>query len=208
MPQVLKPEVRNRIVHAALEVFAAQGYTAATMATIAERAGLATGSLYRYYPGKTELFAAAIPNELVDRFSNLLTRRVRALGASSLNVADPSGEEMLRFWLDHRLEVVILLDRAEGTPHAAFGARFVTTLVDLTQEQIAWAYPSVILDGSTRFVLRHIFEHTRRMLAVILANHRDEDAIRRAVEAFWAYQIAGLRGLLEHVGRSQPSPAS
>ena len=40
MPQVLKPEIRARILSAGLEVFAAQGYLGATMNAIAEQAGL------------------------------------------------------------------------------------------------------------------------------------------------------------------------
>jgi AcrR family transcriptional regulator len=110
MPQVLKRELRERIIEAALEVIATHGYTGATMSTIAQQAGLGTASLYRYYPGKAELFAAAIPTELVERFEALLRRRVRALGTSSFDVddaADATGEEMLRFWIKHRLSVVI-----------------------------------------------------------------------------------------------------
>lgn len=202
MPQVLKKELRERILHAALEVFAAQGYTAATMAAIAERAGLGTASLYRYYPGKTELFEAAIPTDLVHRFEDLLTRRVRALGAAPLGIADPSGEEMLRFWIEHRLAVVILLDRAEGTTYAHFGQQFVDSLVQLTLEQLSAAQPRASLDEPTRFVLRRIFENTRRMLASILEHYPLERDMRQAIETFWAYQIAGLRGLLEHIGKT------
>jgi AcrR family transcriptional regulator len=44
----------QRLLDAARDVFAAQG-TAATVAAIADRAGLGIGSLYRRYGGKTEL---------------------------------------------------------------------------------------------------------------------------------------------------------
>lgn len=202
MPQVLKQELRARILVAALEVFASQGYAGATMSTIASRAGLGTASLYRYYPGKAELFDAAIPKELVDRFEALLTRRVRALATASSAVADPTNEEMLRFWIEHRLEVVILLDRGEGTAYAHFGEFFVDTLTRLTLEQITAANPRVSLGKTPRFVVRRIFENTRSMLASILEKHHDEDEIRQAIETFWAYQITGLRGLSEHIGKS------
>lgn len=200
MPQVLKEDVRERILVAALEVFASHGFLGATMATIAERAGLGTASLYRYYPGKSDLFVAAIPTEMVQRFEALLNRRVRALGAS-LNAADPTSEEMLRFWIEHRLAVVILLDRAEGTAYAHFGEQFVDTLERLAIEQMAMTHPGVSIRAPTRFVLRRIFENTRRMLAAILEGHEEEEDIRRAIQVFWAYQIAGLRALLDHVAR-------
>lgn len=198
MPQVLKKEIRERILVAAREVFATEGFTTATMAAIAEQAGLGTASLYRYYPGKNELFEASIPQALVQEFEALLNRRVRALGVATSQEADAFGEEILRFWIAHRLEVVILLDRAEGTAYAHFGNQFVDTLLHLTLEQLQQTYAGVIAPAPTRFVLRRIFEHTRRMLASILVQHQDEQEIRQAIRAFWAYQIAGLRGFSEH----------
>lgn len=205
MPQVLKREIRERILGAALEVFAAHGYVGATMGAIAQQAGLGTASLYRYYPGKAELFDAAIPTELVERFETLLTRRVRAL-ATALDVRDASGEEMLQFWIEHRLSVVILLDRAEGTVYAHFGEQFVRTLVRLTVEHLETTNPGIVLDKPAQFVMRRIFENTRHMLASILEKHHDGGDIRRAVETFWAYQVTGLRGLSEHIGKRLAAP--
>lgn len=201
MPQVLKADLRERILRAALEVFAARGFTHSTMAMIAERAGLGTASLYRYYPGKTELFAAAIPSELVREFEGLLEKRVRSLG-TSLSTTDPSSEGMLRFWIEHRLAFVILLDRAHDTAYAHFGEQFVDTLVRLTIEQLETTQ-GLVVDETNRFVLRRIFENTRGMLASILEVHDDERHIRAAIQTFWAYQLAGLRGITEHLGQTR-----
>lgn len=200
MPQVLKPELRERILHAALEVFAARGFTHSTMAQIAERANVGTASLYRYYPGKAELFDTALPRELVRQFEELLEKRVRSLG-TSLSITDPSSEGMLRFWLDHRLAFVILFDRAADTAYAHFGQQFVDTLVRLTIEQLRTNHGIGTIDEPTHFVLVRIFENTRSMLASILEHHEDESQIRAAIQTFWAYQLAGLRGISEHLGQ-------
>lgn len=199
MPQVLKPELRERILRAALEIFAARGFTQSTMAQIAERAGLGTASLYRYYPGKAELFAAAIPPELVQQFEGLLENRVRSLG-TSMSITDPSSEGMLRFWMTHRLAFVILFDRAADTAYAHFGEQFVATLVRLTVEQLQTVHACTTIDETTHFVLQRIFENTRGMLASILEKYDDEQQIRTSIQTFWAYQLAGLRGLAEHLG--------
>lgn len=197
MPQVLKREVRERILVAALHVFAAHGYLGASMATIAARAELATASLYRYYASKDELFDAVVAPEVAQRFASLLDRRVRALAQAALGDAAPGddahGEEMLRFWMEHRLVVVILLDRAAGTAYARYGERFVEDLVEGTLAHIAAAHPGAQVSAPARFVLTRIFEHTRRMLAAILEEHESPAAMREAIEAFWSYQIAGLR---------------
>ena len=52
-----KAEARERIVSAALEQLAEGGYASATIQVVAKRAGVATGSVYRHFPSKAELFA-------------------------------------------------------------------------------------------------------------------------------------------------------
>jgi AcrR family transcriptional regulator len=52
-----RAEVRERIVAAALELIAEGGYVNAPVAAVAERAGVAVGTVYRYFPSKSELFA-------------------------------------------------------------------------------------------------------------------------------------------------------
>jgi AcrR family transcriptional regulator len=210
MPQVLKDDVRVRIEAAALEVFAARGYARATMTAIAERAGVGTASTYRYHAGKRALFDAVVPREIARDFEALLDRRVHALArrmrAGRRGGAD-LGDELLRFWMAHRLAVVILLDRADGTSYAGFGARFVERLVDATMGAPGGGRPP----RAARFVLARIFDSTRRTLAAILEAHADEDGLRQAIEAFWSYQIPGLEGFARWASaageESAPGPA-
>src|SRR5919202_6019944 len=48
--------VRERVVTAALEQMAEGGYASASMVAVARRAGVATGSVYRHFPSKRDLF--------------------------------------------------------------------------------------------------------------------------------------------------------
>ena len=48
---------RERIVDAALDQLAEGGYASASVATVARRAGVATGTVYRHFPSKADLFA-------------------------------------------------------------------------------------------------------------------------------------------------------
>ena len=50
--------VRREILLAAAEVFARRGYAAATLADLAEAAGYAPPSLYRYFKSKEEIFSS------------------------------------------------------------------------------------------------------------------------------------------------------
>jgi AcrR family transcriptional regulator len=76
-----KPARRRQLLGAAQEVFVAQGYHAAAMDEIAERAGVSKPVLYQHFPGKLELYLA-----LLDESSDALTAAVRAaLGSTTDN---------------------------------------------------------------------------------------------------------------------------
>jgi AcrR family transcriptional regulator len=54
-----KALAREAIVAAALDQLADGGYASATVQAVAARAGVATGTVYRHFPSKAELFAEA-----------------------------------------------------------------------------------------------------------------------------------------------------
>ena len=51
-----RAETRERIVSAALDQLAEGGYASASVQAVASRAGVATGSVYRHFPSKADLF--------------------------------------------------------------------------------------------------------------------------------------------------------
>ena len=63
---------RRQLLGAAQEVFVAQGYHAAAMDEIAERAGVSKPVLYQHFPGKLELYLA-----LLDEHAEALVTTVR-----------------------------------------------------------------------------------------------------------------------------------
>lgn len=72
---------RRQLLGAAQEVFVAQGYHAAAMDEIAERAGVSKPVLYQHFPGKLELYLA-----LLDEHAEALVNTVRdALGSTTDN---------------------------------------------------------------------------------------------------------------------------
>ena len=72
--------VRKRIVSAARELIAHGGYAEAQVATVAARAGVATGTVYRHFPSKAELFAEV--------FRDASQREVDAVAAAATESGD------------------------------------------------------------------------------------------------------------------------
>ncbi len=73
-----RPARRRQLLGAAQEVFVAQGYHAAAMDEIAERAGVSKPVLYQHFPGKLELYLA-----LLDESAEALTATIRRALAST-----------------------------------------------------------------------------------------------------------------------------
>ncbi|MEX2194996.1 MAG: TetR/AcrR family transcriptional regulator [Thermoleophilaceae bacterium] len=57
MTEARKAAARERILDAAIAQLEEGGYASATVQAVAGRAGVATGSVYRHFPSKSELFA-------------------------------------------------------------------------------------------------------------------------------------------------------
>jgi AcrR family transcriptional regulator len=96
--------VRERIVAAALDLLAEGGYASASMVAVARRAGVATGSVYRHFPSKRDLFA-----EVFRRASQREVDVLVELGHRGLPVA-----ERLAAWVD------AFVHRALAEPVRAF----------------------------------------------------------------------------------------
>ncbi|MHB8658644.1 MAG: TetR/AcrR family transcriptional regulator [Solirubrobacteraceae bacterium] len=118
MTELLLP-TRDRLLRSARELIEDGGYGAATVAAIAERAGVAAGTLYRHFSSKEELF--------VEVFRSVCDREVAAMAAAAAR----AGKDAAR--LD-RLVVVLatFARRALGAPRLAWAllAEPVDPLVD------------------------------------------------------------------------------
>ncbi|PZM97003.1 MAG: TetR family transcriptional regulator [Actinobacteria bacterium] len=97
---------RKQLLAAAQEVFVAQGYHAAAMDDIAERAGVSKPVLYQHFPGKLELYLA-----LLDTHCDAIVERVRAaMAATTDNKERVKGAVQAYFdFVDHEDEAFRLV---------------------------------------------------------------------------------------------------
>jgi AcrR family transcriptional regulator len=113
-----RPRTNSRaaLIDAALDEFSSKGYEAATVAGIAERAGVTTGALYAHFAGKLDLLLATVGltpvDEVVDTIVGMVARPwSEASRIMSHDLATPPGRGA-RLLLD-----VIVVARRD--PHVA-----------------------------------------------------------------------------------------
>jgi AcrR family transcriptional regulator len=135
MTDQLTAPTRHRLMRSAQDLIEEGGYGGASVAAIAERAGVAAGTLYRHFPSKQELF--------VEVFRSVCAREERAMRAAA--------EEMHGSPAPERLEVVLatFAERALRNPRLAWAliAEPVDPLVDAERLAYRERYAQIIAEA-------------------------------------------------------------
>src|SRR3954447_16153574 len=110
--------IRGRLLEAAAEVFAEQGYDRARVQDIARRAGLTTGAIYANFKDKSDLLADAIEIGMKAAVQDL--EKAREAGASALQLLELMGKNLTQnAGSRHRRLVSEALAAARRDPQAA-----------------------------------------------------------------------------------------
>jgi AcrR family transcriptional regulator len=88
LPAAEHDDCRMRIVASAIEAFRTRSYAEVSVADIAESAGMAKGNVYRYFPSKESLLAAAI-DSLLDDTTERFQTAIEALGGVEAAASEP-----------------------------------------------------------------------------------------------------------------------
>lgn len=138
------------LIGAAEAAFARRPFEDVTVDEIAERAGVAVGSIYNNFGSKAGLHAAVIDRALdVDRE---YMDRAYVDGRSPIEQLRAAAEQYLRFALDHpRFFRMLAFPEPLGTyPAAAETARRLARRVDEQNDRMAAAIERGIADGTIR----------------------------------------------------------
>ena len=218
MAQRPKEDVRARIVAAAEELFAEEGYAAVGMARVAERASVSTGNVYRYFQGKEALFDEVLPDALVNRVVRLTRGKIESLG----DERDPRrlssdaryhvlSHEVVELCVESRARMVILFGRAEGTRHEGFAEGLAVRLAEDALGYAKRAYPSLVVNPQVRPTLRRIYAAFFSQLTEALSSVRTRAEVELVLALHTQHHRGGLSHLFstlaEHASRAVERPA-
>lgn len=112
--QVLKEEVRERILAAAVQVFYEKDFRSAKMQEIACLADVSTSLLYSYFENKEKLFNSVVSSFPFD-FDQVARKEESLLSGTPSEKYQAVVEEPLLDMLAHHKLLVILVDKSQGT---------------------------------------------------------------------------------------------
>jgi AcrR family transcriptional regulator len=94
-----KAQSRRRILESAREVFFRDGFMAANLDEVAEKAGVAKGTLYRYFDSKADLYVAVLADN--GKVFGERMGEVARTGSSARETLQNLSRFYLDHWLDH-----------------------------------------------------------------------------------------------------------
>jgi AcrR family transcriptional regulator len=185
-----KPDKRDEIVNAALEMIAEHGFHGSPMAMIAERAGVGAGTIYRYFENK-EVLIGGLYGEIEERMQRFIMEgyaqdapfRVRFIHL---------GSSLLRYFIGHPLDfryieqfhnspygVAVRRDKIMGDREGGCNA-FKELFEQGLAQQVLKDFPLVILfDLAFGPIVTVARDHILGFVAL------DDVLIERTIEACW-----------------------
>ncbi len=186
-PPPRREDTRTRLLRAGIETLESGGYASASVAAIAERAGVATGTLYRHFASKAELFVElfrAIGEAELEAMT-AAAAPTRSAGAEiDAVVATFAGRAMARprvAWalVYEPLDAPVDAERVRWRrAYAARLARFVRERVD------AGELPDQDPDTTAAALIGGIVEALVSPLSPVAGGNADPDAVIAALTAF------------------------
>lgn len=203
MAQYRKATVHESIRTAALATFAERGFAGAGIDEIARRAGVSTGNVYRYFPGKEALLDAVVDDDTARTLERLLRQRVElprelegVLAMPTAAAYPPASEPLLSFCAERRLAVVVLLGGAAGSRHAGLAESLHEELVRRSLAHFRATRPTRRVTPAFQHALEQVHRDWLRALVTALARFEEPAAFREAIETLARYHVAGLRALM------------
>lgn len=184
-------EKRRKIIDAAIEIFGAAGFDAASMADIAARAEVAKGTLYLYFESKERLFEEVY----------LLCRaeRLAACSADTDGLSSALDELCRRLRNGTRWEMAAPLKnrlvRAYLT-HPVFSQNVHSVIEGLNTETIDSIIRRGVEQGELRAMPVNLLEEMYIRFGSAVYYHLDKHPEDAENEALWAQIYASLRGCL------------
>lgn len=183
--------VRERLINAAKKEFMHSGYQKASLRTIAQSAGVSTGSVYFFFGSKEELFHAVVDETAAELRGFLIA------GTKGEYDGTVSGEENDRAFIKclhtHPEEAVILLEKSADSPMAGFREE----LVALLEKGFMAFFLRAGGDPSDAPLIHLLVEQRVHAILMLISRRYDMETTMNYAVLIGVYGDAGFAGMMQ-----------
>ena len=204
--QYQKDIVRQKILDAALEEFDRHGYDGAQIRRIAQKAGVATGNIYRYFRNKEDIFETIVQSVYVyisriimdlykDSWGTAEIRTVvRGVAGSTMDIYRRFGRELM-----------VIADKSKGSRYEHFTRTLAELVSRRLHAELAEHEGAAAGNGFSRDVLIHIIASGFvEGLFTILRTCRDPALIEHQFNRLLFYFFDDIRARLHPPAEAPP----
>jgi len=184
-----RAETRQKLLNAAMQLYAAGGFDSATVRDIAERADLGLGTLYAHFKDKAEL-SEALLDEAVSRLNERL-RDAAKKQRGAAGMLDAACRGFFEFALKNRPLFRILFERAGGESPKRRAARRELFLDGVRRILRAGTAEGVFGDWNEEFAAAAVVATMANAVHLVLEAPRDE--IPELIDQAIAFALAALK---------------
>lgn len=182
--QVLKEEIREKILLVAEDMFYQTGFLDTTMRSISSKVGISVSNLYLYYENKEAIFYA-VTDGLYNYFINGM--QIFFDPESKIEQIDISISDYIRkIIIDYQKKFVILMDKSQGTKYETLKKEViqVLNLHFKSQVNITLMQDELILYILAKNLIEGIIE--------ISKNYQNETWLKHNIDTLVKYHMNGM----------------
>ncbi len=189
--QVLKDDIREKIIATATRLFYRRGFAETSMRQIADGVKVSVSNLYKYFRNKEDLFA-----EIVKGYhAGYLAGFNRFVSHEGKDGFDEDGNLVLARALFESIKsdpvkFVILMDKSRGTKYATFKEEVVSTL----SGHILRGIPTA---NRQEYMIRLLVLNFFNGIVEVAKDYKNDEWALRNLRVLVRYHMSGMRALYE-----------
>ena len=197
--QILKDDVKNNIIEAAVKEFYLLGYEKASMRTIAKAAGISVSNTYNYYKSKEQLFESIIEPVFQQVKAILKSSLEKSTGQISQGdnvsaVIDDIAGMLLQMDDRQRQLLIILVEKSGGTRYEKSREEMVNLLRMHFAEVVRKSSQATQIEESQGYILQIIAANYVDGLLKILTDYRSREWAEENLKTLLTYHLNGISG--------------
>ncbi len=200
--QILKDDIRKKVLAAAREEFLSAGFKNASMRTIAKNANVGLSNIYNYFKNKDEIFREVL-SPLLMTLDNIIDEHNRN---DHVTLEVFTSQEYMRKQIDmfvslikgFKLELKLLLFQAHGSELENYRDDYTDKHTELGVEYIRLMkkkYPTINSDIS-RFFIHTISSWWMAIIGEIVSHDLDDGTMETFISEYMIFGTGGWKKLM------------
>lgn len=201
--QVLKDEIRDRIIRAAVKEFLQNGFSEASMRKIAKKARISVSNLYNYYQNKEELFYSVtdpVHLHIDNLFKHLIEYESEEDFSNEkfvIQLTEHAATAIGELIKKYRNQFLLIMDQSSGTKYENYKRMIISAIEDHFKEHVRFTNRKKKDLRRSTFIMHLIATNLIEGFLEISRHYENDEWVDYNINALLKYHIQGISQFLK-----------